>query len=315
MSEGATDRGLVKTILRGNDGKIRATYRVGLGLVAFFGALLVSQFVVVAAGLSITLTTATLSTLLAAMILIALFYVVWAQRLDQRPLAEYGLELSPSGFGQFVAVFAITLVGFGLWYGVWAAAGQLSVDVVLSSEGSLLIGTLLVLVQTTAGAVAQDLVFLGLIFTNSVEGLDSRVGNRTVALGGAIVATALLFVAYHFLLGAGAAGFLPPLQAIVFLLVGLGYFAAVYLYTGSLLGAIGAHAAVNFSGFVYRWEQVGTSAPFPFPELLSVSGSTPLTDVLGPAPLLGVTISFVLLVVGTRALVVNTDTTILSTQS
>ncbi|MFC6716067.1 CPBP family intramembrane glutamic endopeptidase [Natrialbaceae archaeon GCM10025810] len=303
-----SNRNLLRRVLHGNDGKTRATYRVVLAFVAFFASLLAGQLLISVAGLPVSLPVGAVSTMCSLLVMTVLFYGIWVRRLDRRPLEGYGIALSLSDLGQFVTGLVVTVSGIGLWYLFWIATGWMSVDVVLSyEEGSLALATLLIFVLTVADAAVQELAFLGLIFTNSIEGIQSRITDETTAGIGGLTVTGLFFIAFHFLLGAGAAGFLPPLQAAVFLFVVLVYFVAVYTYTGSLTAAIGAHAALNYSNFLFGWKQLGDTAPYALPEVLVVTGSTPLTDVIGPLPLAGLLLSFGLLALFPRTPVGESD--------
>jgi membrane protease YdiL (CAAX protease family) len=278
--------------------------------------LFASSIPAIVLGLSLSLPVNTLLNTFATVNMAVLFYIIWAQRLDKRSLTRYGIDLSGRDIGQFVVGFFVTIVGTSLWFLFWIVTGRMSVDIVLSySGGSFVAGVLLVSVMIVAGATTQELVFLGLIFNNSMEGIQSRVGDRTVAALSGISVTTVFFAAYHFLLNTGAAGFLPPLQAALFFLIGFGYFAAVYTYTGSLTAGIGAHAGSSYSTFLYGWERIVNTASISLPKIMTVTGSTPLTEVLGPRPFIGLVVSFALLVALTRTPVVTTNSDIVSDQS
>lgn len=291
------NRNWLDKVARGNDGRVRATYRVLLAYVTFFSIGLIMQFITaVVLELSVTLLTLALVNTLQTLILTTLFYVVWVRQLDRRPLEEYGIDLSIDDAVWFVMAFVATLAGAGIWLGLWIGTGRMSADIVLIyEEGSLLIGILLVSVAIIMGAAIQGIVFIGLMLVNSVAGIQSRVADETVALATGVVVTGSLFVAFHFLLNVGAASFLSPLRAIVTLSAGFLYITGIYLYSGSLLAAIGAHSAVNYSVFFYGLESGADNVPISFPEVLNLMGSPPLTEVFGPLPVPGFVLSFVLL--------------------
>lgn len=301
-------RGLVHRGLYGEDGKVRATYRVVLAFVAFFVSGQAGLIVAGVVGLPFSLPGVMVVTVVNMLVMAVLFYVVWVQRLDKRSLADYGIDLSSSDITWFAVAFVATLTGIGIWFLFWITTGWMSVDVVLSYEnGSLTLAVLLGFVLITAGAILQDLAFLGLIFNNAIAGVRSRVDDATAAVAGGLAVTAAFFLAFHFLLGAGAAGFLPPLQAALFLVVGLAYFVAVYIYTGSLTAAMGAHAATNFRGLLYGWKALEPSLPFAIPKVLVIAGLTPLTGIVGPIPVTGLLLGFVLLAVSTRTPVLDSN--------
>lgn len=310
-------RNWLDTVLRGNDGRIRATYRVLLAYLLFFAVgILIQVLAFVVIELSVTLLTFALIITLQALMLITLFYVLWAQRLDQRPLEGYGIDVSMDDAVWFVTAFVVTLIGVGLWFGLWISTGRLSAEIALSyPDGSLFVGTIVTSVAIIMGAVAQGVVFIGLMFVNTVAGLRSRVADETVAVVNGVVITGGFFIAYHFLLNTGAASFLPTAQAIVVLSGGFLYIVGVYLYSRSLLAGIGGHSAANYSAFFYGLEGGADNAPFAWPEIINIAGSTPLTEVFGPVPVPGMALSFVLLLIIAQSPIVNSSSEIFTSQS
>jgi membrane protease YdiL (CAAX protease family) len=310
-----TNRSLLSRVLRGDDQKIRATYRVVLAFVAYILALLIARIAVVSV-LDVSILTAVILNVLSATLMGLLFYFGWVRWLDSRPLRDYGISGSVSDIGYFALTFVATIVGIGLWFGIWSATGQLSIEAPLAfEEGSLFISVVLIAVWVTGGAIVQDLAFLGLIFTNSVDGVNSRINSRVVSLISGVAVTGVFFIAYHFLFGVGLVQYLPPLQAAAFLLIGLLFFLTVYLYTNSLPAAVGAHSASNYSGFLFSWDQLAADPSIPVPDVFVVTGATPLTEIVGPTRLTAFLISFALIAAVTRIPVFESDSTqILSDQ-
>lgn len=229
-------------VARGDDGRLRATWRVLLAWpVLWFAA---GSVGVAAAGTRVpagaTRPARMLVVGLGLALAVALAWVAWARYVDRRPLAGYGFRPARSWPLDLVAGFAAVLVGFAAWLAVAARLDWVSVTVTPSGDGSsLAVGLAAVLVAILVNVWAQETVFHGIALRNGAEGLASRGVTQERAVVGAWVVALALFVLKH----------RPStLEAAVPLIVGLGIFGLLYVHTGELALSIGVHAGVNYAG-------------------------------------------------------------------
>lgn len=198
------------------------------------------------------------SLLHAASLLLAL--AVWARYLDRRPLTEYGLAATPGWAVDLLAGFLALVLGFGVWTGLGALSGAVTVTVAPSlPQGSVLLGLVAPAVALVLHAAVQQVVFFRVILETAAEGLHSRgLGPGHAALAGVPV-TVGLFVLNH--------GDVTTLRAVDLVVAGT-VFSLLYLHTGRLALGIGAHFGALYGGIVVS-------------ALVETSGSLP--GVLGVA--------------------------------
>lgn len=168
-----------------------------------------------------------------------------AQRLDRRPLSEYGYRLSRGWWLDLVAGIALGSLVVVLAFLIAIRLGSVR----LPEEGSV-VGSvdLLWLAAFFVGFVGvafwEELVFRAVVMTNGIEGLSERGWSRSVAATVALIGNSAVFALVH-VPGALAEGHSPWLTALWTFSAGL-LFGVAYLLTGELALPMGLHLGVNF---------------------------------------------------------------------
>ena len=282
----------LRNALYGNDGRIRATLRVLPTVPLYVLSLLAVRAGVSALGAPLE----NIQTyIVQAGVLTVVFsgvFLLWSRRIDRRPLQEYGITADTDALVNFFVGAAVVITGYALWIGVSTAAGATELTLVMNYyRGAFVPAAVLISIGIVLGAFVQDLLYLALILTNSIEGISAQLSSSSVAVVGGTVVTSVVFVGYHFLLGMGVAGYLQPVEATISLLTGILFLIAVYLLSNSLAMAVGSHGAFNAAqGLLF----VRETGPVPAPTVFRVDGSL-LPSVLGTARVAESTIAFLLL--------------------
>lgn len=293
----STARNIANKVLRGRDGKIRALWRVLLGVPVYFVLFILILSLLPQVDIQPPILSATAPPIIHALLFTAIFVFVWSRHLDATQLSSYGIPGIGGFLKQITTGFLLTFLGFGVWYGVLVASGWMQFRIVLEyPEGSFAVAAVVASVSVLLGAWTQDVLYLGIIFRNSAEGLTSRLDDSTGVIVGAFLVTAAIFLGYHFILGIGATTFLPPLEAAIFLLVGIAFLLAVFIRTESLPMAAGAHGAINLvPGFIFARAPIRDAPSFAVPRLFAVDGTSPLPELVSTAPVVEVTLAYLIL--------------------
>lgn len=248
---------------RADDGRLRARWRIAVALVVFYlGSMVVGA---VAFGLSIgsprtefLVTTPLLFALSVALLIVS------ARYLDRRPLRTYGLAFSRSWWIDFAGGLGLGVVASGLAFAVAYGRGWLRVEE-LFSPGSdpFVLGFVLFAVGLLAMAVAEEVVFRGIVLSNAAEGLSARGMNPSAAVFGAVIVSSVLFGVLHIGPGTVPEGIPLAAMVVVWTVGGFGY-AIGYALTGQLALPIGYHFTSNFAAsaiFLGTSEDVGAYFP------------------------------------------------------
>jgi membrane protease YdiL (CAAX protease family) len=273
-----------------SEGRARAPWRLGVGVVLLFvaavtGVLVTSALAALAPDTAPATPTALFNTIGALIPYVAftggLLATAWL--VDRRTLGDLGLGRSRAWGADLAFGLALGVALPGLVFALELATGSLRVTgTFVARESALLpvgpgVTPALALGCTFAYFVGvgvfEELLFRGYLLVNVAEGVDGFLGaSRQVALAVATVLTSVGFGIVH--------GTNPNATALALLNISLfgGLFAASVLLTDRVAVAVGLHVAWNFA----------VSAVFGFP----VSGVTmPVTalavEVSGPTLLTG----------------------------
>lgn len=171
--------------------------------------------------------------------LVAIPVAIWlAFRLSNGDLTRIGLDINRTWLINFGAGFVISLLvsiiyfTYGAWRGHFAVHPDRITDfggVSIEAAGVVLGGAL---VAVFLANVWEEIVFRGIMLQNFADGLNARGYSPIWAVGGAVIAHALLFGLYH----------IPEFFLLAWYTSFIGIiFAVAYLVTGSLGLAIGVH--------------------------------------------------------------------------
>ncbi|MUV59330.1 CPBP family intramembrane metalloprotease [Halobacterium sp. CBA1126] len=243
-------RTLAARLLYGSDdGRLRATWRVVLPVLTGLTLYLAGQIAVPlgvravlgdVSGQRALLWALVLFVLLAFVIAASGFVAVLvAARLDQRPPASYGLDLSRRWGGEFlvgVLIGVIASVGAVLYY---AATSEASLQVELTGVGVDSIGLTVLAVAALllfylANNVFEELLFRAIFIRTAAGGLQARSLSPPAAVALAVVVSAPVFGLLHLVGSGGVAAVLT--SAIAGLL-----FATAYVLCGQLSLPLGVH--------------------------------------------------------------------------
>lgn len=278
--KGSGDRGFVTRLLYGSeDTRLRATWRVCIPLIAGLVLYLAGQIVVPlglrsfvgdVSGTSAVLWTLALLTLVAAVIAMSgLFALVVASRLDERPYANYGFNVSTRWGAEFlVGVLIGVSASIGaVLYPVARGYATLHIEPIGIGVDSMLLGGLVVIVMLLfflANNVFEEILFRAIFIQNAAEGLRTRSIGKTASVVVALGASAPIFGMLHLLGNGGMADVLTSLVA------GL-LFATAFVLTGRMSLPIGVH----FGGvaiLTFLQEPVSQNPELTLPSVMVVDG-------------------------------------------
>lgn len=222
----ATIRGVIPAIVTGLFVLVVATYIIPFGAASLASGETVGASILLVLGQWVVY-------------LVAIPVALWlAFRLDQGSLSRFGLGINRAWLINLGAGFVISLLVSVVYfmYGVWrghftvhpvraTAFGEVPIEAVVIVFCSALVALFL-------ANIWEEIVFRGIMLQNFVEGLHARGYSPNWAIGGAIIAHALLFGLYH----------IPEFFVLAWYTSFLGIiFAVAYLVTGSLGLAVGVH--------------------------------------------------------------------------
>lgn len=158
-----------------------------------------------------------------------------------RTLLEYGLAADRRWLGDLAAGVVAGLGGVTVSVLVALALGWFDVAAVfVAGEMAFWPGVGLVVLAYLFVAVAEELLYRGVVLTNAAEGL-AGVFSRRGAVAGGLLSSATLFALPH----AGQVS--HPAYLVTWVLAGL-VFGVLYLLSGDLALPVGVHLALN-AGF------------------------------------------------------------------
>jgi hypothetical protein len=231
--------------VRGREtGRIRATWRILVPLLAAYLVLTLSGGAAVSLG--VDRGTMMLISFGGTAIGVAGLAVLSVRYLDERPLTAYGYHVSADwwldlgvGLGLGVVVVAVNLV-------VARATGSLQVTSPPAIDGWATAGWLLLFfVGFVCVGFYEEFLYRGLFVTNAIEGLSERGVSATTATVVALLASTGTFAAIH-LPSALAQGASVALVAAKAGLLG-GLLGVAYLLTDELALPTGLHLGVNYA--------------------------------------------------------------------
>ncbi|MFB6296525.1 MAG: hypothetical protein ABEH66_06780 [Halobacteriales archaeon] len=167
---------------------------------------------------------------------------VWAWAIDRRPLADYGVSLTPGWVATLLVGFGAVIVAHLLWYGLGLAGGWTTIGLSMTApQDSLVVGAVGTAVSFVFNVWVQDTVYFAIVLVTAAQGFRSRdLVPRRAAIGALVVAI-LFFTFIHGLSG--------PVELADKLLAGA-VFGLVYLYTGELALTMGIHGGISATGTV-----------------------------------------------------------------
>lgn len=216
MTNAITSAGRVPAILR------TPLARIIIGFVAILVPLIIVQIAITSLSFDRLLKNVLLALITPPVVLWC--YAAFVRRLESRPVTELGREgaLKEAGLGLLLGAILAVLI-----YGLLAAFGAYSIE---SVNGWMLV--LIALFGTVASAVAEEVVFRGVLFRIMEQGLGSWL---------ALALSALIFGGLHLINpNATVAGAVSIVLTAGVLLGG------AYMLTRRLWLPIGIHYAVNF---------------------------------------------------------------------
>lgn len=274
-------------LLRGGDGRVRATWRTLLPAAAVFllGGALLPALVLQAldAGPILRHPLGNATAVAVALGVLALT----ARYLDRRPIAEYGLDIDRGWAGQFVAGAAVATLLVGVAWALARAAGTATVVGTLSAgdAGSLLGGLALFAVGWLCVGLWEEVTFRGLVLTNAAEGLAARGLPSGRALGGAWLVSTVLFALVH-----APASTVPGDASLAGMLAvwGLagGLLGLAYVLTGRLAAPVGGHFAFDLAvnNLLFAPASAGMAPPA---VVRTTVGGSALFHPIGGLPMVG----------------------------
>lgn len=183
--------------------------------------------------------------------------LVWARYVDRRPLSDYGVSASASWLSNLLVGFAAVVAVWGAWHALASSLGWMRIAVSTTApQGSVLAGLGGVWVSLAINSWVQDVVFFAVVLASAAEGFHSRGVEPTRAvLGGWVVAT-VFFTAIH-----GT----PTLLDTAATAVGGAVFGLLYVHTGDLALAIGAHWGSSYAaGTIFASPSMARAGPSVF---------------------------------------------------
>lgn len=274
-------------LLRGGDGRVRATWRTLLpaAAVVLLGGALLPALVLNALDPGPILGHPLGQAISAAVALGVL--ALTAHYLDRRPIAEYGLEIDRGWAGQFAAGAAVAVLLVGVAWALARTAGTVTVVGTLSAgdAGSLLGGLALFAAGWLCVGVWEEVTFRGLLLTNAAEGLAARGLPSGRALGGAWLVSTVLFALVH-----APASTVPGDAALAGMLAvwGLagGLLGLAYVLTGRLAAPVGGHFAFDLAvnNLLFAPASAGLAPPA---AVRTAVGGSALLHPIGGLPMVG----------------------------
>jgi membrane protease YdiL (CAAX protease family) len=232
-------------LLRGTDGRVRATWRIILGFVVFFSVSLLGRRLLTPLSFPDVAVNGPIVPVF-AVACVAVLAV--GSRVDRRRVRDYGLDLDRRWWLDFSAavvtgvLFQGLVTGLSLWTGTGRIVGRFSPGV---TEGTGTGGLVVAVVATVLAFLAigfwEELLFRAVFVRNAVEGLIGRGAAPRTAVGIAVVVSAIVFGIVHARAPPDGSTAFAVLQATV---AGV-YFALAYVLTDSLAFPVGLHFSTN----------------------------------------------------------------------
>jgi membrane protease YdiL (CAAX protease family) len=247
------------SVLTGNDEQLRATWRILISFVVFFGILLIANTVLRPLPWPDVLVN--LPSAIPAFVGVLAVLAVSTRLFDTQPLKVYGLEVGRSRVRDLLAGIVIgclfqgltTVVmiqlGTGRIVTVWSPLVE-ETGAVVVAFGATVVGFLIV-------ALWEELMFRAVLIRNAAEGFVSRGAKRRSATIGAVLLGSLLFGSFHSL--SAIEGGSPAFAVLQATTAGL-YFGFAYVLSGNLALPIGIHLSTNV-WVVSVFGQSGTGFP------------------------------------------------------
>ncbi|UWG51306.1 Metal-dependent membrane protease, CAAX family [Halalkaliarchaeum sp. AArc-CO] len=170
-----------------------------------------------------------------------------------RVIWDYGLRINHRWVSDLLAGFVIGLAGATVPFLLGIYAGWFEVvDVLDSGAVALWSGLLILVLANLCVGFSEELLFRGVLLSNSIEGLRDRFPTQWAIVGGLLVMS-VVFGSLHI----GPQPIEHPFYLLTWVGVGV-LFGVLYLLSGDLALPIGIHASFNI---VHSGVMVRTSLP------------------------------------------------------
>lgn len=299
------ERNTIHRVIRGQNGNIRATWRI---LVSF--AVFLTSLVVLSIGFGMVPFPDVLINFGGALSMVggvgALLFV-GTRFLGQETFREYGFELNREWWLDFCVaiifgfVFQAIVTALTIQFGIGSVVGQFSTGAGsgIPSVGVAVASTVFLFL---AVGLWEELLFRSVIIQNAAEGLRARGLDRRTAVAVGLLVSVLVFGIPHLTAVAGGASLVfAVLQAST---AGV-YFGLAYALTGSLALPIGLHFATNlWTATVFGQPDSGFPSLFVMERSLQADASGIVVLVVPSLVLVGLIVGWVYV---TRGELVPTD--------